>query len=233
MYQAIASIGNILLKLGEFGTEYESASPIEIPDDSIVNSSESENPKLSDNTSESPSLPEGVTTSSELTSSALLKEALADAAQSSESSLSSPVRSTSGDDYVMIPSEDGFSSPEQIDPEQNGVVDSLSSLYVKLENTRIDAQNVSSTGDDNGDEATTPTQEEPEMDFDSDLSERRSGMFDSDWSISFEQFLASMLTEPYIVHYFEQQIDVIERLKRLKTEGLTSFKSTNNLLEGE
>lgn len=227
MYQAIATVGNILLKLGEFGTEYCTPSPLGILEDNLANSFDS------DKNSESPSLPEGVTTSSELASSTLVKEVLADAARSSESSLSSPVRSTSGDDFVMVPSDDGFSSPEQLDLDKNGVADSLSSLYIKLENTKIDSQHVSTTGEENCNEATTPTQEEPEVDLDSDVSDRPSGMFDSDWSISFEQFLASMLTEPYLMHYFEQQIDVLERLKRLKTEGLTSFKSTNNLLEGE
>lgn len=231
MYQAIATVGNILLKLGEFGTEYATSSALGIPEDNIANSVDSEK------CSESPNLPEGVTTSSELASSALLKEVLADAARSSESSLSSPVRSTSGEDYVMVPSDDGFSSPEQLDLDNNGVMENLSSLYVKLENTKLISPDMSGT-DENPEEQCnelrTPTQEEPEVNFDNDVDERpSSGMLDSDWSISFEQFLASMLTEPYLVHYFEQQIDVLERLKRLKTEGLTSFKSSMNLLEGE
>ncbi|EDO49828.1 predicted protein [Nematostella vectensis] len=57
------------------------------------------------------------------------------------------------------------------------------------------------------------------------------GLIDSLWSISFEQFLASMLTEPYLVHYFEEQVDVIERLKRLKTEGISSFSAANTTNE--
>jgi hypothetical protein len=248
MYQAIAAVGNILLKLGEFGEEYGASTPVDnnSSENNIVNSYDSEK------SSESPNLPEGVTTSSELASSALLKEVLADAARSSESSLSSPVRSTTGDDYVLVQDEDGFSSPENFDVEGNEVTDNLSNLYLKLENTKITSANANSTsenqeglsasgynvnipglGDVSGvyEPDVTSSGTEPQ---DTDLDDRSTpGLVDSHWSISFEQYLASMLTEPYLVHYFEQQIDVLERLKRLKTEGINSFKSSNNRLADE
>ena len=54
-----------------------------------------------------------------------------------------------------------------------------------------------------------------------------SGMLDLDWSICFEQFLASMLTEPYLVHYFEETVDVVQRLKKMKTEGMGSFRNAS------
>ncbi|KAK3713993.1 hypothetical protein QZH41_018780 [Actinostola sp. cb2023] len=217
MYQAIATVGNILLKLGEFGTEYAASAPIGLSEDNIANSYDSEK------SSEGPILPEGVTTSSDLASSTLLKEVLADAARSSESSLSSPVRSTSGDDFVLVPSDDGFSSPEHIELDRIGVAETLTSLYVKLENTDLVSPDMNATVEDpekSPRKLNTPTAELDESEGDGDLDDLderpSSAMFDSDWSISFEQFLASMLTEPYLVHYFEQQIDVLDRLKRFK-----------------
>lgn len=282
MYQAIAAVGNILLKLGEFGEEHGATTPVDInapknvsdsndfekssesrslpegvttsselaastalpKDSNIVNSYDSEK------SSESASLPEGVTASSELASSALLKEVLADAAQSSESSLSSPVRSTTGDDYVLVQNDDGFSSPENLDVDRDEVSENLSNLYLKLENTKITSASASSTSENPGDISASgynvnipglgdvsavfePDAGSSEAEL-QDLDGRQSpGVIDSHWSISFEQFLASMLTEPYLVNYFEQQIDVLERLKRLKTEGINSFKASNNRLADE
>lgn len=282
MYQAIAAVGNILLKLGEFGEEYGATTPVDInTPKNVANGSDfeksSESTSLpegvttsselasssgllkdsnivdsydSEKSSESASLPEGVTTSSELTSSALLKEVLADAAQSSESSLSSPVRSTTGDDYVLVQNDDGFSSPENLDVDRNEVSENLSNLYLRLENTKITSASANTTLENLGNASTSGYNVsipglgdvsgvfEPEVGSSDtelqDIDGRESpGLIDSHWSISFEQFLASMLTEPYLVNYFEQQIDVLDRLKRLKTEGINSFKASNNRLADE
>ena len=54
-----------------------------------------------------------------------------------------------------------------------------------------------------------------------------SGALDVDWSICFEQFLASMSTEPYLVHYFDETVDVVQRLKKMKTEGIGSFRNAS------
>ena len=43
---------------------------------------------------------------------------------------------------------------------------------------------------------------------------------DWDWSISFEQFMASMLTEPPLVKYFENQVDVFEPIDKFRNRRL-------------
>lgn len=43
---------------------------------------------------------------------------------------------------------------------------------------------------------------------------------DGDWSISFEQFIASMLTEPPLVEFFEKQMDVTESVAKLRNRRL-------------
>jgi hypothetical protein len=43
---------------------------------------------------------------------------------------------------------------------------------------------------------------------------------DSDWSISFEQFIASMLTEQPLVEYFERKVDITEDIAKMRNRRL-------------
>ncbi len=43
---------------------------------------------------------------------------------------------------------------------------------------------------------------------------------DGDWSISFEQFLASILTEPDLVEYFERQVDIRSAIEKYRNRRL-------------
>lgn len=52
------------------------------------------------------------------------------------------------------------------------------------------------------------------------ISSSSSSKIDVEWSISFEQFLASMLTESAIVKYFEQQYDVTDAVARMRNRRL-------------
>ncbi|XP_046333198.2 TBC1 domain family member 9-like isoform X1 [Haliotis rufescens] len=49
---------------------------------------------------------------------------------------------------------------------------------------------------------------------------------DSEWSISFEQFLASMLTEPVLVKYFEKQYNVCDSVSKMRNRRLLTQTST-------
>jgi len=55
-----------------------------------------------------------------------------------------------------------------------------------------------------------------------DLDRSSASAVDHDWSITFEQFLASMLTEQPLVGYFESQIDVIPAIERFRNRRLQS-----------
>ena len=43
---------------------------------------------------------------------------------------------------------------------------------------------------------------------------------DAEWSISFEQFIASILTEPPLVEYFEKKCDITESVNRVRNRRL-------------
>ncbi|NWX95296.1 TBC9B protein, partial [Nothoprocta ornata] len=45
---------------------------------------------------------------------------------------------------------------------------------------------------------------------------RYGSTIDTDWSISFEQILASMLTETALVNYFEKKVDILQKIKDQK-----------------
>lgn len=47
---------------------------------------------------------------------------------------------------------------------------------------------------------------------------RRSSVPDGDWSISFEQVLASLLTEPALVNYFEKKQDIRSKMAACKAQ---------------
>ncbi|CAC5359252.1 TBC1D8_9 [Mytilus coruscus] len=54
----------------------------------------------------------------------------------------------------------------------------------------------------------------------SDSSSQPHSKPDSDWSISFEQFIASMLTEQPLVEYFEKIIDITEDIAKMRNRRL-------------
>lgn len=307
LYQAIASVGNVLLSLGEFGNESErqtqlTSSLLLSKEQDLKSNSSSSIPAftMNDHLEEKdpgpskkskgmlemqPVLPafnnpvminEDVSIASELESSILVKEALADAARSLESSIGTPGHSNNGEDFVYVGSDDAFSSPEPVDVDRSAVDwNTLELVCSKLDEEQVlqsESKTVScgQTADDalvnvkqttympstslgelgmnntslkhilsteSGGCGIVPRlSSERVAEVDSSLGSHHedhtnshhhrassSGALDLDWAISFEQFLASMLTEPYLVHFFEEEVDIQERLKRMKTEGVGSL----------
>ena len=286
MYQAIASVGNMLLKLGEFGGELDINVDITVGQQSKNDDLDqfmdplhvAELETSSASTVDLLTGPAEVTVTSELESSTLMKEALLDAARSSESSLSSPVRSSTGEDFVLVGSDEGFSTPEPVVCETNtqdtldkvinklSLGDPLSAVDNAADSKTVDQKDYNSRllvvkqghqptglGKRNSQSNEGPSSGafhaslshvthssgSPGIDqsndrpssrtLDTDQSNERpsSGALDLDWSICFEQFLASMSTEPYLVHYFDETVDVTQRLKKMKTEGIGSFRNAS------
>ena len=60
------------------------------------------------------------------------------------------------------------------------------------------------------------------------ISSSSSSKIDVEWSITFEQFLASMLTESAIVKFFEQQYDVTDAVARMRNRRLL-MRQTSSL----
>ena len=48
--------------------------------------------------------------------------------------------------------------------------------------------------------------------------QRQGNVLDVDWSITFEQVLASLLTEPPLVDYFERKVDIQSKIVSCKTQ---------------
>jgi len=59
-----------------------------------------------------------------------------------------------------------------------------------------------------------------------DLNESSGSTVDHDWSITFEQFLASMLTEQPLIGYFESEVDVISAVDRFRNRRLQRRSSS-------
>ena len=277
MYQSIASVGNMLLKLGEFARDLDTngikaAEHMSKTDDVDRFMDPLHVAEFESSTLDSVDLSAGVsevTVSTQLGSSSLVKEALIDAARSYESSLSSPVRSSNGEDFILVESDEELSSADQVPSEPSTTQDTLHEVLNKLNfgepsspknpsgistvfgnrtsnpedlNSSLhiakrDVQSANKQSKHADDIPSLGTEQLVPNEFSSgilnmDQSEGpSSGALDRDWSISFEQFLASMLTEPYLVHYFEETIDVSQRLKQMKTEGVGSFRTSLQLVE--
>lgn len=277
MYQSIASVGNMLLKLGEFARDLDTngikaAEHMSKTDDADRFMDPLHVAEFESSTLDSVDLSAGVsevTVSTQLGSSSLVKEALIDAARSYESSLSSPVRSSNGEDFILVESDEELSSADQVPSEPSTTQDTLHEVLNKLNfgepsspknpsgistvfgnrtsnpedlNSPLhiakrDVQSANKQSKHADDIPSLGTEQLVPNEFSSgilnmDQSEGpSSGALDRDWSISFEQFLASMLTEPYLVHYFEETIDVSQRLKQMKTEGVGSFRTSLQLVE--
>ena len=257
MYQSIASVGNMLLKLGEFGCELETNDGRrDRQSKSIVSNrlmdlpvTEHESGRATlvgapPNNTDLLKVAGEVTVISDLVSSTSMKEAFNGVARSNESSLSSPVRSCTDDDFVLVGSDEGFSTPETVANEQDDTVqDTLDEVYSKLavvdHAPSTDCRQITAPSEDNrnllpgctdGCFCSSVLEDCGEncganKTDDQSINSRSSGAVDPKWSISFEQFLASMLTEPYLVHYFDETVDVLERLKKMKTEGIGKFRN--------
>ena len=100
---------------------------------------------------------------------------------------------------------------------------------------KIDCLNVTDTGLKESSEKTDGKSEPPSASSDMSSScfaprERTvstaSSKVDVDWSISFEQFLASMLTEPALVKYFENQTDLLEAVSKTRNRRMLMRQSS-------
>ena len=284
MYKAIASVGTLLLNLGELTSD----NPRHEPD---LTESTERSPKLSDcspmssYSSEIPEKLEGInsggapgqgcdSTSNVSDTScpqARLYEALADAAASIGSSSTSRDGSPTEDDYVRVGSEEGLSSPELIELDEESAAaghtagtsgeftetsEDLTEAYGKFTNAFEKLRETPETfpessgrpngSGDNEDLENLKTARKAECEIPLKSNEetagsiddtaqsgrleprltqkrRSSGAVDSSWLITFEQFLASVLTEPLLVQYFEEETDIEDVINTVKTEGVRNF----------
>lgn len=271
MYKAIASVGTLLLKLGEFTSDKSREEPV------LTEENGDNSPKLSEHNDfskqrkcspKSPRLlkisgklndfnigrmfvqdPDNVSCASD-SSSGRLRDALADAAASIGSPSTSHDGSANGDDFIRVGSEEGLSSPEiiELEDDSKGVVTNEISQCLPRTSERYTTTSYSINESGDVDETTLKPEKRPETADESPLKshegtsaiseergqsskvdpkgtiERRpSGAVDPSWLITFEQFLASILTEPLLVQYFEEETDIEDVINTVKTEGVRNF----------
>lgn len=273
MYKAIASVGTLLLNLGELSAQEPNTSydqnlsnpmadnppilsepaednlsnrtePVKCSVDSVSNHLDSTN--VSDRL-----LDQGSRNGSPLSDTGSVQrrlcEALADAA--TDCSPGSSERNANDDEFIRVGSEDSLlSSPEVIDLDD-------AKCNVEIDSNRILPENFqkTTTSSDHGtneyeaftnthkvsehstkdSETLTETAKNGKNESSScksvgnetkDSTRRRSsGNVDPHWCITFEQFLASVLTEPLLVEYFEEQTNIEEIIDKIKTEGVRDF----------
>nr|XP_046262457.1 TBC1 domain family member 9B isoform X3 [Scatophagus argus] len=58
--------------------------------------------------------------------------------------------------------------------------------------------------------------------------QRRGSVLDADWSITFEQVLASLLTEPPLVDYFEKKRDIQSKMAACKAQRVVERQTSSN-----
>ena len=123
----------------------------------------------------------------------------------------------------------GLSASESIDS-ASGLAGSTTSLPEADQNTQKQTSQennpkVSQAKDANAPEASDA--ESAQYKMPSSISKQSfksesgaTGKPDSDWSITFEQFLASVLTEQDLVEYFERQVDVHSAIEKYRNRRL-------------
>lgn len=282
LYKAIASVGTLLLNLGELSapdTRFENSSNL---CNSTVDNPSTLSKPVGDNSSNRPEpvhsmsnhldssnsshrlLGQSPSSGSPLSDSGSVQrrlcEALADAA--TDCSPGSRERNANDDEFIRVGSEDSLlSSPEVIDLDDeaklNVQIDSDRMLSATSEKTTISSDrapcdsetftNGHEVSDHSAKDSETLTKtvenltdHECEKDGsssfervgngtrdvkESEETERRrsTGNVDPYWCITFEQFLASVLTEPLLVEYFEEQTNIEEIINTVKTEGVRDF----------
>ena len=280
MYKAIASVGTLLLNLGEISAEHLETSKNEslnlskpVMDDSpklptpVVDKSSNQNkpvvsvdvsPTTSSNVDELASLAESPLSDASAAQRQLC-EALADAA--ADYSVESR-ENTNDDEFIRVGSEDSLSSSEVIDLDEESkcsigvdsgiavqptsasdihtncheddtkVSDSLTNVSeneaLVSDHCTKGPKNVAEKPEDKqeisentskfpGNEPKDSCKEQPTT------RKRSTGNVDLNWSITFEQFFASVLTEPLLVEYFEEETNIEEIINTVKTEGVRDF----------
>ena len=270
MYKAIASVGTLLLNLGELSAQIPDTSsglckpaadnpPIPVEDDSSNRtepvkcsvdsvSNPIDCPNLSDRLLDKGSS-DGSPLSDASSAQRRLCEALADAA--TDSSPGSNEHNANDDEFVRVGSEDSLlSTPEVIDLDDeakcNVEIDSNRILLDNPEKTTTSPDRLANDSDHSTEDSEKVTKTAENADGEGEKIEgnscesvgnktkdveesgalarrRSSGNVDPHWCITFEQFLASVLTETLLVEYFEEQTNIEEIINTIKTEGVRDF----------
>ncbi|XP_077330429.1 TBC1 domain family member 9B isoform X2 [Lithobates pipiens] len=205
LYHAIATVASLLLRIGEVGKKFTNP-PLRNSGDTQANvtgepSSEEE----------------------EHNSSPEYRQQMASEKNPSSDAISVPCNSQAGhmeEDFQKLRMESGNpernSPPTQPTSDDETKDDTSVSSYSMVSASSLQCEDIADDTVLVGCEAGSATP-------------KYGSTIDAEWSISFEQILASVLTEPALVSYFEKKVDIVQKMKQKKVERQISSSSEHEL----
>ncbi|XP_043408520.1 TBC1 domain family member 9B isoform X7 [Chelonia mydas] len=189
LYHAIATVASLLLRIGEVGKKFSNR-PMKKTDDCKANNTDAESEE------ESP-------TSEHSQNSAVEQQPQADP----EDRASGDIQAGKTHQEKQIQGDgdggEGSGSPIQLPSDDETKDDMSMSSYSMVSTGSLQCEDIADDTVLVGCEA-------------SSSAARYGSTIDTDWSISFEQILASMLTETALVNYFEKKVDIGLKIKEQK-----------------
>lgn len=205
LYHAIATVASLLLRIGEVGKKFTNPP--------LRNSGDTQ-----ENVIMEPSSEEG-----EHNSSPEYRQQMATEKNPSSDAISVPCNSQAGhmeEDFQKLRMESGNpernSPPTQPTSDDETKDDTSVSSYSMVSASSLQCEDIADDTVLVGCEAGSATP-------------KYGSTIDAEWSISFEQILASVLTEPALVSYFEKKVDIVQKMKQKKVERQISSSSEYEL----
>ncbi|NWR74722.1 TBC9B protein, partial [Centropus unirufus] len=189
LYHAIATVASLLLRIGEVGKKFSNR-PMRKPEDCKAN-----NPQDAVSEEESPTSEQSQNPAAEQQPKADPEDKTCGDAQ--------PEKAQQENQTLGDGSGEGQSSPLQLLSDDETKDDMSMSSYSMVSTGSLQCEDIADDTVLVGCEG-------------SSSGARYGSTIDTDWSISFEQILASMLTETALVNYFEKKVNILQKIKDQK-----------------
>lgn len=194
LYHSISTVATLLLQIGEVGKQYANISPKTAP----------QKPAPRNNDQEAELEPPSLNTESSDDQRVIPVVAHSESGTKSDSLRHASLTPADSDPLTDLLSDDASD-----DPESEAIVKQLEEFHLKQQVT--DSQETSGKSP------------ERKASFIDTPEKSRQCEPDPDWSINFEQFLASMLTESHLVAIFEKETDVKALVNQYRSRRLNSL----------
>lgn len=189
LYHAIATVASLLLRIGEVGKKFSNR-PTRKSEDCKVNNTQD------------PVSEEESPTSEQSQNSAVEQQPQAD--HEDKASIDAQPEKTQQENQILGDgSGEGQGSPLQLLSDDETKDDMSMSSYSMVSTGSLQCEDIADDTVLVGCEG-------------SSAAARYGSTIDTDWSISFEQILASMLTETALVNYFEKKVNILQKIKDQK-----------------
>nr|XP_008103051.1 PREDICTED: TBC1 domain family member 9B isoform X1 [Anolis carolinensis] len=191
LYHAIATVASLLLRIGEVGKKFSHQPTKKAGDD------------IKANRAQDPVSEEESPTSDQSQNSTV--ERYSQAAPEDKASGDTQVDKNQQENQIFVDGGggEGSGSPVQLFSDDETKDDMSMSSYSMVSTGSLQCEDIADDTVLVGCEAGSS-------------AARYGSTIDTDWSISFEQILASMLTETVLVNYFEKKVDITQKIKEQK-----------------